>query len=45
MWAGVRWAAVLNPIRGPGWLRTLPLLLAVSAAALAPLVAVALLIL
>jgi hypothetical protein len=36
MWAGVRWAAVANPLRRPGWLRTLPLLLAVSAAALAP---------
>lgn len=40
MWAGVRWAAVLNPVRRPGWLRTLPLLLLVSALAMAPLAAV-----
>jgi hypothetical protein len=45
MWAGVRWAAALNPIRRAGWLATLPLLLAVSAAALAPLAAVACLVL
>lgn len=38
MWAGVRWAAVANPVRRPGWLKTLPQLLAVSAAALAPVV-------
>lgn len=38
MWAGVRWAAVLNKVRRPGWLRTLPQLLLVSATALAPLV-------
>lgn len=37
MWAGVRWAAVLNRVRRPGWLRTLPQLLLVSASALAPL--------
>lgn len=41
MWCGVRWAAVLNPLRRPGWLATLPLLLAVSAAALAPFALVA----
>lgn len=41
MWAGVRWAAVLNPVRRPGWLRTLPRLLAVTAAALAPFAAAA----
>lgn len=45
MWAGVRWAAVANPSRRPGWLRTLPQLLAVSAAAVAPLVAVSLFLL
>jgi hypothetical protein len=44
MWAGVRWAAALNPVRRHGWLRTLPLLLAVTASALAPFVAVALLL-
>jgi len=37
MWAGVRWAAVANPVRRPGWLRTLPQLLAVTVAALAPI--------
>jgi hypothetical protein len=37
MWAGVRWAAVLNPVRRGGWLRTLPLLLTVTGAALAPI--------
>lgn len=36
MWSGVRWAAVANRIRRPGWWRTLPQLLGVSAAALAP---------
>lgn len=41
MWAGVRWAAVANPIRRPGWLRTLPLLLLVTAVLLAPLALVA----
>lgn len=45
MWAGVRWAAVLNPVRRPGWLSALPLLLLVSALALAPLVALLLLVL
>ena len=39
MWAGVRWAAVTSRPRRPGWLRTLPQLLAVSAVALAPIVA------
>jgi hypothetical protein len=39
MWAGVRWAALPNPVRRPGWLGTLPQLLAVTAAALAPLAA------
>ncbi|MFI7678574.1 DUF1353 domain-containing protein [Actinophytocola sp. NPDC049390] len=39
MWAGVRWAAVLNPVRRPGWLRTLPQLLLVTALALAPVAA------
>ena len=38
MWAGVRWAAVSTRSRRPGWLRTLPQLLAVSAASLAPIV-------
>jgi len=37
MWAGVRWAAVASAPRRPGWLRTLPQLLFVSAAALAPI--------
>jgi hypothetical protein len=45
MWAGVRWAAVANPVRRPGWLCTLPLLLLVSATALAPLAAVLLVVL
>lgn len=37
MWAGVRWAAALSPIRRAGWLSTLPLLLLVSALALLPI--------
>ena len=45
MWAGVRWAAAFNPLRRPGWLLTLPLLLLVSALALAPVAAVLLLVL
>lgn len=40
MWAGVRWAAVLNPTRRAGWLRTVPHLLFVTATALAPFAAV-----
>ncbi len=39
MWAGVRWAAVANKVRRPGWLRTLPQLVGVTAVALAPVVA------
>lgn len=39
MWTAVRWAALLNPARRPGWLSTLPLLLLVSATALAPFAA------
>lgn len=39
MWAGVRWAAVLNPVRRPGWFRTLPQLLLVTALALSPVAA------
>lgn len=39
MWAGVRWAAVANPVRRPGWFRTLPQLLLVTALALAPVAA------
>ncbi|MGH3761974.1 DUF1353 domain-containing protein [Actinophytocola sp.] len=34
MWAGVRWAAVLSPLRRPGWLRDLPMVLLVSLCAL-----------
>lgn len=45
MWTAVRWAAVLNPSRRPGWLSTLPLLLLVSAIALAPLAALLLILL
>ncbi len=40
MWAGVRWAALLNPARQPGWLRTLPLLTAVTLGLLSPLLLV-----
>lgn len=36
MWDGVRWAAVLNGVRRPGWLKTLPQLLGVTATALTP---------
>lgn len=38
MWAGVRWAAVTSRVRRPGWLKSLPQLLAVTATALAPVV-------
>lgn len=45
MWAGVRWAALVNKDRRPGWLRTLPLLLLVTALVLVPLSLVALIVL
>jgi uncharacterized protein DUF1353 len=38
MWAGVRWAAVVNRVRRPGWLRTLPQLLSVTALTASPVV-------
>lgn len=41
MWSGVRWAAVGTKVRRPGWLKTLPQLVAVTAVELAPLVAAA----
>jgi hypothetical protein len=34
IWTGVRWGALLNPARRPGWLRDAPAVLAVSALAL-----------
>lgn len=37
MWAGVRWGALANPVRRPGFARDLPVVLLVSVAA-APLV-------
>lgn len=40
MWAGVRWAAVANKLRRPGWLKTLPQLLGVTALALVPVAGV-----
>jgi hypothetical protein len=45
MWAGVRWAAVISTTRRPGWVRTLPLLLLVSALTLLPVALVAALLL
>lgn len=30
MWVGVRWGALMNPARRPGWLRDSPLVLAIS---------------
>jgi hypothetical protein len=41
MWTGVRWAAVGTKVRRPGWLKTLPQLVAVTAVELAPLVGAA----
>lgn len=40
MWAGVRWAAVANRVRRPGWWKTLPQLLGVTALSLAPVAGV-----
>lgn len=37
VWTGVRWGALANPARRPGWLRDAPLVLAISALA-APIV-------
>ncbi|MEI4270478.1 DUF1353 domain-containing protein [Klenkia sp. LSe6-5] len=37
MWAGVRWGAVVNPVRRPGFVRDLPAVLAISVLAV-PLV-------
>ncbi len=37
MWTAVRWAALVNPLRRPGWLRTAPGVLGISAAVLAPI--------
>jgi hypothetical protein len=37
MWAGVRWGALVNPLRRPGWTRDAPRVLALSALA-APVV-------
>lgn len=34
MWAGVRWGALANPARRPGWLRTAPAVLGISLLAL-----------
>lgn len=39
MWTGVRWAAVASRVRRPGWLKTLPQLLTVTALELAPIAA------
>jgi hypothetical protein len=38
MWAGVRWGALFDPLRRPGWLRDAPAVIAISLLAL-PLVA------
>lgn len=35
MWAAVRWAALFNPRRRPGWLKTAPLVLLITALLLA----------
>jgi hypothetical protein len=44
MWAGVRWGALANPLRRPGWLRDAPRVLAVSVPAAPVVVPPALLI-
>lgn len=41
MWTGVRWGALANPARRPGWLRDAPAVLTVTAAGVAATIGVA----
>lgn len=41
LWVGVRWGALLNPHRRPGWLRDAPLVVGITVAVLAVILAVA----